>query len=278
MLKNSKKKYKGKAVFSLKTIIIIFISICTLSIILHITLNKKIKISQDNQIIDAIKVGEYTRIIENDKVTTRSSDSIDRTNIIENQNTENAQEETNIENNIEQDVETQEQEINEVQDEVAIEETKYISIQDVTISKAMDLTIRTGLSKEDFKKLISGVKQDTTKFFYNNSDTIYDVCEKYQINEVFFCGLISAESGWNIAGNHRRTYNYISLMSNGSLIKFDSVESGLDAAASKLHYNYLTPGGKFYHGKTLQGVKKRFCPASLTWTDLVYGRMKQIVK
>lgn len=153
---------------------------------------------------------------------------------------------------------------------------KYKEIKDVKISKNMDLTVRTGLSKQDFKKVIKNLKQDISKFFYNNADTIYDLCEKYQINEIFFCGLISAESGWNIAGNHRKTHNYISLMSNGKLIHYSSVEEGLEVAAKKLRNNYLTPGGRFYGGKTLAGVKKKFCPSS-TWVDLVYGRMSQMM-
>lgn len=160
------------------------------------------------------------------------------------------------------------------------EETKkeqnYTNPKDVKISKNMDLTKRTGLSKEDFKKVIKNVKQDKSKFFYNNADTIYDLCEKYQINEIFFCGLIVAESGWSIAPNHRKTHNYISLMSKGKLIKYSSTKEGLEVAAKKLHNNYLTPGGKFYSGKTIVGVQKRFCPASTTWDDLVYSSMKYI--
>lgn len=152
-----------------------------------------------------------------------------------------------------------------------------ISVNNVKISKNMDLTVRTGLSKEDFKKVMKNLSQDTSKFFYNNADTIYDLCAKYQINEIFFCGLISAESGWNIAGNHRKTHNYISLMSKGKLIHYSSTEQGLEVAAQKLHNNYLTPGGKFYGGKTLAGVKKKFCPSG-TWVDLVYGRMSQVMK
>ena len=40
--------------------------------------------------------------------------------------------------------------------------SKYIKIKDVHISKTMDLSKRTGLSKKDFIKLISGVKYDTS--------------------------------------------------------------------------------------------------------------------
>ena len=154
--------------------------------------------------------------------------------------------------------------------------TKTVPISKVKISKSMNLTKRTGLSRKDFIKLMSGVRADTSGFFEKNAGKIYDLCQKYSINEIFFCGLISAESGWNIASNHRRTHNYISLMRNGKLISYGSVNEGLEVAAQKLHYNYLTPGGKFYHGKTLAGVKKCFCPSS-SWVGLVYGRMRQIL-
>ncbi len=158
-----------------------------------------------------------------------------------------------------------------------IEQT-YTKPKDIKISKNMDLTKRTGLSKADFKKVMKNLKSDKSKFFYRNADTIYDLCEKYQINEMFFCGLIAAESGWSIAGNHRSTHNYISLMYKGKLIKYSSEKEGLEVAAKKLHQNYLTKGGKYYNGKTINGVQKRFCPASDTWDDLVYGCMKYVLK
>ena len=56
------------------------------------------------------------------------------------------------------------------------EEKVYTQIKDVKISKDMDLTVNTNVSKEDFKTLISEVKQDKSKFFYENSDLIYDLC------------------------------------------------------------------------------------------------------
>lgn len=150
-------------------------------------------------------------------------------------------------------------------------------IEEVTISKDMDLTVRTGLSRDDFILLISEVEEDTSNFFEENAGLIYDICGKYSLNEIFFCGLISAESGWTIATNHRNTHNYISLMSGKGLIKFESVESGLEKAAETLHNNYLFPGGKFYYGSTLTAMKTKFCPASSNWVNLVYQRMSQIL-
>ena len=184
--------------------------------------------------------------------------------------------ETQTENNQTEQIEATNQEQNQEPENV-VPEKIYTQIKDVKISKDMDLTVSTNLSKEDFKTVISGVKQDTSKFFYNNSDLIYDLCQQYELNEIFFCGLISAESGWNIADNHRRTHNYISLMSKGNLLKYNSVEEGLEVAAKTLHNKYLTKGGVFYYGKTLSAVKTKFCPASSTWVNLVYGRMKQII-
>lgn len=158
------------------------------------------------------------------------------------------------------------------------EREAYQKIEEIQISKDMDLTIRCNISREEFMLLMAGVKADTSGFFEENAGLIYDVCEKYEINEIFFCGLISAESGWTIASNHRRTHNYISLMSGSGLIQFASVEEGLEKAASTLHKNYLSEGGRFYHGKTLEAVRTRFCPVNPNWTNLVFGRMKQIVK
>ena len=221
----------------------------------------KIEIAENNKENQTIAQIEEIAKIENETQTTRETESVtSRSSAIRNRNNTAKEEAEQVEKII-----------------IEEPEIQYTKIEDITIWKDMDLTVRTGLSKEDFKKLIANVKQDTSKFFYDNSDMIYDLCAEYQINEIFFCGLISAESGWNIASNHRRTYNYISLMSKGKLIQYGSLEEGLRVAAQKLHDNYLTEGGRFYHGKTLSGVKTKFCPASSTWVNLVYGRMQQIV-
>lgn len=239
--------------------------ICCLAIILGISVtllmindsNKlAFDIEYDNNLVDSMQVVASTQN-ENNVVTSRGS--IDRTiNYDE------------VQGNSEDNVEAS------LLDE-AIEEIEYKSIDEIEISIDMDLTERCGISKEDFKVLIEGVKADKSKFFYDNSDIIYDLCEKYSINEIFFCGLIAGESGWNIASNHRAKNNYISMMSGGTLIYYPSVEEGLEAATALLHDKYLTPGGAFYSGKTLYCVQKRFCPNSSTWVGLIYGCMSQIV-
>lgn len=214
-----------------------------------------------------------TAFTRSENVTSRSSITrTDSNTIIVNENSENTvlTADTDTAKNIDDSS-------NSVTENVTAEK-QYKSIDEITISKDMDLTQTSGISKSDFKELLKNTKQDTTDFFYDNSDIIYDLCQEYEINEIFFCGLMAGESGWNIASNHRRTYNYISMMSNGSLIQYSSIEDGLESAAKLLHTRYLTAGGSCYCGKTLSAVQKRFCPNSSTWVNLIYTCMSQIVK
>lgn len=192
---------------------------------------------------------------------------------------ENTIEKAEINNSFERELEVTSRASEErIVEEIIEEQPQYISIEEITISRDMDLTERCGISKEDFINLMENMKVDYSGFFAENAETIYDLCEEYDINEIFFCGLIAAESGWNISSNHRNTCNYISMMSGGKLIRYSTPEEGLEAAVKLLHNKYLTEGGSCYYGKTLSCVQKRFCPNSSTWVGLVYGCMKQVVK
>ena len=182
-----------------------------------------------------------------------------------------------------------ENESEELSAEVTLEEIKfedndqsavqYIQIDDIEISNDMDLSVRAGISKDDFIELMDNLSVDYAGFFRENASIIYDLCEQYEINEIFFCGLIADESGWDIAQNHRDAHNYISMMKkDGGLIQFSSVEEGLEKAAILLHEKYLTEGGKYYHGKTIEDVRYCFNRNNPEWTSKVYACMKTILK
>ena len=257
-------QYKSYSIRLVTLIAIGILIIASFVIVNNISKNTKIAKQEEEtvEVANAEESADEEQVVKRDITVSSRSEKREKTD--ENVTADDA--ETKQENQDEQ------EQVDDPETEVT-----YKKIEEVTISKTMDLTQSTGLSKEDFITLIANVKQDTSGFFEENAGKIYDICKEYSLNEIFFCGLISAESGWNIASNHRNTYNYISLMSNGKLIKFSSVEEGLQKAAERLHNNYLTPGGKFYYGKTLSAVKTKFCPSSKTWVDLVYGRMKQII-
>ena len=257
-------KKDNKSVLSMKQIIIVLpILIMLTTLMQHLSLRDK-NISLNAK--------------EEEKTITQEENTIQELEIAENYErkiaTTSRSQETRILNN--ENVEQHEQQEEKVEEKIE-EAIQYKSIDEIKISKKMDLTKRCGISQEDFKILIGNVKQDTSKFFYDNSDYIYNLCEEYELNEIFFCGLIAGESGWSIGKEHRKKCNYISMMSNGKMIKYNSCEEGLTAAAKLLHNKYLTKGGDYYLGKTLSSVKVNFCPVS-GWVDLVYGCMEQIVK
>lgn len=275
-MKNNSKS--GLRISEIITTLSAFIIVAT-STQLFVT-NKNSNVEEETQIIQESNL-EETKIIETRTSLTRSGisrgDSTqreDEENKTEELNETNKVDEITINNVIANDAK---EEISENIEDVE-QETNYITIDEVKISKNMDLTINCGLSKEDFKDLMKNLKCDTSGFFYENSDTIYDLCQKYELNEIFFCGLIAGESGWNIASNHRSKCNYISMMSKGKLIKYNTPEEGLEAAAKLLHTKYLSEGGAYYSGKTLASVQKRFCPNSSTWVNLIYGCMKQVIE
>lgn len=267
-----------KVLISVKvsTLLLILLSIIAIIVIGNIISNK---IEENNSI--AANTNNQENIQNEEIEENAEKDTKEEVRTIKAEITSRSQEQTRTEVNLQGNIGTIdiEHSIQEEFEQVEeVEEVQTTPIEEVTISRDMDLTVRTGLSREDFITLISGVKEDTSGFFEENAGLIFDICEKYQINEIFFCGLIAGESGWKIADNHRRTYNYISLMSRGGLIKYSSVEDGLEKAAMTLHNNYLTEGGRFYCGPTLAGVKTRFCPASSTWINLIYGNMEKIIK
>lgn len=265
-----------KSVLNIKIICLLGLLFSIIVIFLSLTNNSFMKLASTENI-------SYIDINEEQDLENTSTDNIESTNNITEEmqtadtdtfsRTENVTSRSEV---VRTDTTDEDIQAEDVQD-ILINGSKYISIDEIKISRDMDLTQVCGISKTDFKKLLKNTSKDTTDFFYDNSDTIYDLCQEYSINEIFFCGLIAGESGWDIASNHRNTYNYISMMSNGKLIRYSSVENGLESAAKLLHNTYLTPGGSCYSGKTLSAVQTRFCPGSSTWVNLIYTCMSQIV-
>lgn len=219
-------------------------------------------------IFQVVRVGEQDQVIQEN---TQEVIQIAQTSEREVLATTRASEERTIATPQQEALENEGQELETLTQEFKQEETiieeeleenkqNYISIEEITISREMDLTKSCGVSKEDFKILMENLRPDTSGFFETNSELIYDLCAQYELNEIFFCGLIAGESGWKISSNHRNTNNYISMMSGGKLIHYSSVEEGLEAAAKLLHNKYLTEGGSCYYRKNTFMCSKKILP------------------
>lgn len=154
---------------------------------------------------------------------------------------------------------------------------QYTKIEDVKISFDMDVSKTTGLSKEDFIKLVQNMKYDRTGILAKNAGCIWELCQKYSVNEIFVLGICGIESAWCSAPQHQNTHNYSSLMSGGKLIPYPSDEAGFEAMISLLGQRYLKPGASFYHGATITGVGRCYCDPT-SWPKKVYTCMQQVFK
>ena len=155
--------------------------------------NEKVITSTKTTSRSSTEIRNTARNSENE-VTTEQVNNNNEENVekvTENNNEENAEKVTEKDNSEEKEEnstskkESSESKKEEDDDEENKNDTaKTVSISEVKISKSMDLTKRTGLSREDFIKLMSRVKADTSGFFEDNAGEIYDLCEEYNINEI----------------------------------------------------------------------------------------------
>lgn len=214
--------------------------------------------------------------------TTQSSVSITTTSIITSTNATEQTIATDAETTIivEVDEETFEETV-----EDSIEETNDESIEidlsNLYISADLNVNETTGMSKEQFVYLMNNFSYDYNGLFSRNSGLIWDLCQEYNINEVFFVGLIGAESLWGSHEAHIATCNYTSIKSEGYLVEYSSEYEGLTASAQLICNKYFSD-----IGTTLDSISKIYCPdnpetfdidESLEWKELVFECMKLFV-
>ena len=60
----------------------------------------------------------------------------------------------------------------------------------------MELNRVSGLTLNDYKKIFTGLPNDTNKIFENNYQTFYNIEKKYNINGIFLASLAIHESAW----------------------------------------------------------------------------------
>lgn len=165
---------------------------------------------------------------------------------------------------------------------------KYKTLEEVKkmLSKEMDVSKPSGLSKKDFVKVIRKMYYDYTGVFARNSEYVWDLAHKYRFNEIFFMGIIANESWWGSSKKALATNNFTSMMRSGKLIPYQTERQCLEATARNLGRNYLRKDGKFYRGVTVYAVNKKYCvpgvhkdgsPYKYKWADDVYSCMKMIL-
>ena len=158
----------------------------------------------------------------------------------------------------------------------------------VNVNPEMKLIVASGLTKEVFKKVLSGNANDVNKIFESHAEVFYNIEQKYGVNGLFIAAIGIHESNWgtsNISGQKKNLFGYGSYDSSAfeSAYTFESYEYGIDMVAKVMVKYYLNPEGVeiyddevstgiYYNGPTVSGVNVRYA-SDPNWAKCVYEIM-----
>ena len=128
----------------------------------------------------------------------------------------------------------------------------------ITISLKFDMQVNkpSGLTRNDFVKVLSNNTEDTDKIFEQNAGLFYDIEQKYNINGIFLASIGIHESNWgksNIAKQKKNLFGYGSYDDSAftSSYTFESYQYGIELVAKVLTKYYLNePGTRIFDGET----------------------------
>ena len=159
------------------------------------------------------------------------------------------------------------------------------------LSFNMDLREPSGLSLEQFKKVLGNDANDKNNVLSSNAEYFYYIEQQYHINGVFVAAVGIHESGWGtstIAKNKNNLFGYGAVDSNpyGGAYNFTSYSEGIDMIARVFVKYYLNPPGtniydgtktegKFYSGSTLSSVNSKYASDN-NWANSVYKWMQYL--
>lgn len=159
------------------------------------------------------------------------------------------------------------------------------------LSKNMDLMKPSGFTLEQFKKVLSNNSQDKNGVFKDNAEYFYYIEQQYGINGIFVAAIGIHESSWGtskIATNKKNLFGYgaYDMSAYSSAYSYNGYAAGIDMIARVLVKYYLNPKGtniyngevatgKYYCGKTLSAVNKRYA-TDKNWNNGVYKWMQYL--
>ena len=159
------------------------------------------------------------------------------------------------------------------------------------LNKNMNLMQPSGLTLEQFKKVLSNDSQDKNKVFEENAEYFYYIEQQYGINGVFIAAIGIHESAWGtskIATNKKNLFGYgaYDMSAYSSAYSYNGYAAGIDMIARVLVKHYLNPAGtsiyngevatgRYYCGRTLSAVNKKYA-SDKNWNNSVYKWMQYL--
>ena len=124
-----------------------------------------------------------------------------------------------------------------------------------TLNAEMDISNTSGISKEDFIYALENCVYDKNGVLGKNAEAIWNSCQKYQLNEFAFCGMIAFESGWCDSKLAQNRKNILSIKNaNGEYIRYDSYAKCIEDGAKLLRKNYINNDSKYSTGGKLTDI------------------------
>ena len=159
------------------------------------------------------------------------------------------------------------------------------------VSENMELNKVSGLSIEQFKKVLTGNSRDKNNVFNENYEYFYYAEKQYNVNGIFLAAVAIHESNWGtskMAQNKKNLFGYGAYDSNPSdnSYVFNTYAEGIDLLARVFSKYYLNPkgtliynnekaSGSHYNGATVSGVNKHYA-TDKKWSSAVYKWMQYL--
>lgn len=159
------------------------------------------------------------------------------------------------------------------------------------LSFDMPLNKKSGLTLEDFKRVLSGNVADKNKIFENNAENFYNIEQTYNINGIFLAAVGIHESAWGtstISLEKKNLFGYGAFDRDpyNSAYEFGEYKEGIELLAKVFTKYYINPKGTdiyegqkaeadHYNGSTLEGVNKKYSTDE-NWCTRVYYYMQYL--
>ncbi len=153
---------------------------------------------------------------------------------------------------------------------------------------SMLLNRKSGLSLEQFKKVLENDANDKNHIFTENAEYFYYVEQQYNVNGLFVAAVGIHESAWgtsSISLNKKNLFGYGAYDRDpgGSAATFETYAEGIDLVARVFVKYYINPSGTdiyngekavgtYYRGATLTAVNKSYA-TDTNWANGVYRWM-----
>ncbi len=180
--------------------------------------------------------------------------------------------------------------INSKEENETKESTKTKQELNSNLSFNMALNKPSGLSLEQFKKILNDPK-DKNKIFTNNAEYFYYIEKQYNINGVFVAAVGIHESAWGtskIALQKNNLFGYGAYDSNpyNGAYDFSNYSESIDLISRVFVKYYINPKGTsiyggekavgtYYNGSNLSGINKKYASDS-NWANAVYSHMQYL--